>query len=81
MPQRMRNLLKSEDINRVFVTKRREGSVLRMEEMTNQCTTATGSSRVRFVCETAATPRKLVFGVIHVPAFERLYKTLGKQVF
>lgn len=46
MPQRARNLLKSEDINRVFTTKWREGSVLRMEEMTNQCTAATGSSRI-----------------------------------
>lgn len=53
MPGRTRNLLK--DINRVSTTKRQEGTVLRMEEMTNQCTTATGSSRVRFVCEIAAT--------------------------
>lgn len=40
------------DINRTS-SRRWEGTVLRMKEMTNQCTTATGSGRLHFVCEIA----------------------------
>lgn len=77
-----KNPLKSDDINRSSTTMWQEGTVLRMEEMTNRCITATGSAA-------GAVPvgmlrrGELVFGVKHASAFKicgGLYEPLIRQI-
>lgn len=66
------------DINRSSTTTRQEGTVLRMEEMTERCTTATGSGRRRFCRWTNTRRGELVFQLVAARA--RSSKNAGDPV-